>query len=195
MTIKKRTKATTQIVKAEKPEVIWTHADFQREVEKAKKVGPRKMSNEDLVSFCHGVNGYFHAHFWADSRPFFVELWRRINDGKLKMSKSEACRRIGCTRQWANAIVSGRADERREARTKAKRAKTGNQVSAVSASTELLTDEEYVNEISNEAFAKLTPLLESHWERYRTICKELAKRFEEASKTPPAGKARAAGAD
>jgi hypothetical protein len=189
MTIKKRTKAATQIVKARTPEIVWGHEDFEREVEKAKKIGPKKMSNEDLVSFCHGVNGYFHAHFWADSRPFFVELWRRINSGKLKMSKTEACRQIGCSRQWANEVVSGRADERRELRAKAKGAKTGKKVS-----TTILTDEDYVHEIREHAFAKLEPLRKSQWDRYRKVCAELAKQFDEASKTPPAGKARAAGA-
>jgi hypothetical protein len=28
-------------------------------------------------------------------------------------------------------------------------------------------------------------LLQNHWERYRTICKELAQQFAEASETPP----------
>jgi hypothetical protein len=195
MGAKKGTKVTTKIVKASKPEVVWSDAEFERELEKAKKIGPKKMASEDLLNFCRGVNGYYHAHFWADSRPFFLELWRRINAGELRMTKSEACRKIGCTRQWANEIVSGRADEHREARKKAKQAKGGKLLSAESTGATILTDEEYVGEILEEAFAKLTPLLESHWDHYRTICKELAKHFEEASKTPPTGKARAAGAD
>jgi hypothetical protein len=153
---KKRTKAATQIVKSKKAEVVWSHADFGRELEKAKRIGPKKMSNDDLVSFCHGVSGYYHAHFWADARPFFLELWQRIDAGKLHMSKTAACRKIGCTRQWANAIVSGRADERRENREKAKAAKGGNLVSAANPRTALLTDEEYVREILKQAFAKLT---------------------------------------
>lgn len=192
MKVKNRTKAAKQIarrplpiVKSRKASVIWSHIDFGRELEKAKRVGPEKMSNDDLVSFCHGVSGYYHAHFWADARPFFLELWRRIDAGKLHMSKTAACRKIGCTRQWANAIVSGRADERREVRAKAKRAKGGNLVSAAKTSTALLTDEEFVDEISKHAFAKLKPLLSSHLDRYRAICKELANQFDEASKTPP----------
>jgi hypothetical protein len=133
------------------------------------------MSDDDLVQFCHGLNGYFHAHFWADARPFFLELWRRIEAGEFHITKTAACQRIGCTRQWANAIVSGRADEERGVRATAKQAKTGKLVSAVSASTPILTDDEYVDEISKHAFAKLEPLLQSNnWERYRTICKELA---------------------
>jgi hypothetical protein len=190
---KKRTKVAKPIAKPKKAEVVWDSIAYNRELHKAKQTGPEKMSDDALLSFCHGVSGYYHAHYWAEARPFFQEIWKRIDSGKLKMSKSEACRQIGCSRQWANAIVSGRADEER---AKAKQAKTGKKLSAVTASTELLTDDEYINEISKHAFATLEPLLQSNnWERYRTICDELAKQFREASKTQPAAKARAAGAD
>jgi hypothetical protein len=198
-TVKDGTKALTKIasgslpiVKAEKPMVVWNHADFGRELEKAKRIGPKQMSNRDLLNFCHGVSGYYRVHFWVDARPFFQELWRRINAGTLHMNKSEACRRIGCTRQWANAIVSGRADESRRVRTQAKQAKSGTLISAVSASEALLTNEEYVHEIRELAFAKLKPLLAGQWDRYRSICGELAKHFDEASKTPPIAKAHSA---
>ena len=194
MKVEKRTKAATQIVKARKPEVLWSRSDFERALEKAKRVGPRKMPDDDLLNFCHGAHGYFQAHFWADSRPFFVELWRRINEAKLKMSKTEACRRIGCSRQWANEIVSGRADENREARAKAKQAKGGKKLSTTILTVE--DDEDYVQKILNHAFAKLRPLLQSsRWNRYRAVCRELAKQFDKASKTLPTAQARAAGAD
>ena len=153
------------------------------------------MSDDQLISFCHGAKAYCDAHFWVDARPFFVELWRRIEKGKLKMSKTEACRQIGCTPQWANSIVSGRANERRKKRVEAKQAKTGNLVSDIDASTMLLTEEEYVREISKNAFEMLEPLLEKHWDLYRTVCERLSKQFDEASKTPPVAKALAAGAD
>ena len=180
------------IVKAEKPMVVWNHADFGRELEKAKRIGPKQMSNRDLLNFCHGVSGYYRVHFWVDARPFFQELWRRINAGTLHMNKSEACQRIGCTRQWANAIVSGRADERRRVRAEAKKARGGNQVSGLTASTSLPTNEEFVHEIRELSFAKLKPLLAGQWNRYRAICEELAKEFAEASKTPPIAKAHGA---
>jgi hypothetical protein len=195
MKSEKGTKTPAQIVKSERAEVIWSRADFERELEKAKKIGPQKINSFDLLDFCQGAHGYYQAHFWADARPFFQELWRRINAGEFQISKTAACERIGCTRQWANAIVSGRADEEREARAKAKEAKTGKSVSAETASTTLLSDEDYVNEIREHAFAKLEPLRKSQWDRYRKVCAELAKQFDEASKTTPTGKARAAGAD
>ena len=134
----------------------------------------------------------YRAHFWVDARPFFQELWRRINAGTLHMNKSEACRQIGCTRQWANAIVSGRADERRSQHAQAKQAKGGTLISAVSTSEALPTDEEFVHQIMKQAFDKLAPLLKDHWERYRVICKELAEHFDEASKTTPIAKAHGA---
>ncbi len=188
----KITRGSIPVTQAGKPEVVWSHPDFGRELEKAKRIGPTNMSNHELLSFCHGVNGYYHARFWVDARPFFRELWHRIKAGKLEMSKKEACRRIGCTRQWANAIVSGRADKRRSDRAQAKAAKSGNLVSTVNASTALPTDEEYVRGILKYTFDKLTPLLAGHWERYRTICAELSKHFAEASETPLVSKARGA---
>ena len=111
--VKDGTKALTQnsghslSIKAGKSDVIWSHAEFGRELEKAKQIGADKMSDKDLLRLCRGISGYYHAHFWVDARPFFRELWQRINSGKLRMSKTEVCRRIGCTPQWANAIVSG----------------------------------------------------------------------------------------
>jgi hypothetical protein len=183
------------ILDTRKPDVVWSHVEFGRELEKATRIGPQNISNDHLISFCVGFKAYYHGRLLIDARPFFSELWRRIDKGELHMSKTAACRQIGCTRQWANAIVSGRADERREVRTKAKRAKCGNSVSAMDASTVLPTDEEYIDEILQIAFEKLKPLLASHWARYSTICKKLAEQFDEASKTAPVEKVRAAGAD
>jgi hypothetical protein len=185
-----KTKALTNISRpapaaTRKPDLIWSHADFTREMDKAKRIGAKKMSNDALMAFCHGFNGYYRAHFLVDARPFFLELWERIKLGKLRMNKTEACRRIGCTRQWANAIVSGRADERRSQHAQAKQAKGGTLISAVNEVAALPTDEEFVHEIRELAFAKLAPLLKDHWDRYRSICAELAKHFAEASKTPP----------
>jgi hypothetical protein len=150
------------------------------------------MSDNELMSFCRGISGYYHAHFWVDARPFFRELWHRIDVGELHMSKAQACRRIGCTRQWANAIVSGRADNHSHIDAKAKEAKGGKLLSAPSASAALASNEEYVHEIAEHAFAKLAPLLNDYWDRYRSICGELAKHFDEASKTPPIAKAHGA---
>lgn len=116
--------------KTKEPEVVWTHEDFARELKRAQRAGPSKMSYTDLLMFLHRASGYYRVRFCFELKPFFVELWRRIDKGELTMSKTEACRRIGCTPQWANAIVSGRADERREQRGEAKEAKTRNLVSA-----------------------------------------------------------------
>ena len=181
------------ILATKKPDIVWSHNEFARELERAKRTGPKNMSNDHLMDFCVGVRAYYGGRFLVDACPFFKELWRRIRSGELHMTKTEACRQIGCTRQWANAIVSGRAEERRKARSKAKGAKGGNPVSDVEAST-VLTKDEYVREISKNVFAKLAPLLKNHWDLYRDICEELSKQFAEASKTPAVAKASAAGA-
>ena len=62
--VKNRTEALTRIAgrsipitKARKPDVIWSHAEFGRELEKAKKIGANKMSNNDLLSLCRGISG------------------------------------------------------------------------------------------------------------------------------------------
>jgi len=83
----KITRSSTSITKGEKADVVCSDAEFKREFETAKKIGPTKMSNNDLLSFCRGVNGYYHAHSWVDARPFFQELWERIDSGKLHMNK------------------------------------------------------------------------------------------------------------
>jgi hypothetical protein len=196
--VKDGTKALTKIAsrllpitKAGKADVIWSHADFGRELEKAKRIGPQKMSDSGLLSLCRGISGYYHAHFWVDACPFFRELWHRIDVGELHMSKTQACRQIGCTRQWANAIVSGRADKSSQP-AQTKEAKGGKLLSAPSANAALLTNEEYIHEITKQAFDKLAPLLKDHWERYRAICKELAEHFDEASKTTPIANAQGA---
>jgi len=182
------------ILKPAKPEIIWTHDDFARELKKAKGIGPRNMSNDALVIFCCRLNSYYRGRFLMDARPFFVELWRRIEKRKLRMSKTGVCRQIGCTRQWANAIDSGRADARREERKKAQ-LETKFPVSSASGSSAVLTAEEYIDKISKYAFSELNSLLRSHWDLYRTICEKLGHRFIEASKTPPVEKALAAGAN
>ena len=84
----KITRGSIPVTQAGKPEVVWSHPDFGRELEKAKGLGRANMSNHELLSFCHGVNGYYHPRFWVDARPFFRELWHRINAGKLAMTRT-----------------------------------------------------------------------------------------------------------
>jgi hypothetical protein len=89
-------------------ETVWTHLEFARELERAKEQGARNLLNGRLLALCCGIHNYF-GHFWADARPFFVELWARIETKNFPHSKSEACDRIGCSMRWAQKIVAGTA--------------------------------------------------------------------------------------
>ena len=89
----------------------WNHRDFAREVDKSKAGGPGGLSDDELLYFCRGADGFF-THFWADARPFFVELWKRIEAGRISYihTKTEACRLIGCSLRWAEKIVADTAN-------------------------------------------------------------------------------------
>jgi hypothetical protein len=49
-------------------------------------------------------------HLCADAGRSFVELWRRIEEGKFPYTKAELCRLAGVSLRWVEAIV---ATERR----------------------------------------------------------------------------------
>jgi len=49
-------------------------------------------------------------HLPANAGPRFVELWRRIEEGKFPYTKAELCRLVGVSLRWAEVIV---ATERR----------------------------------------------------------------------------------
>jgi hypothetical protein len=201
MTVKNRKNALTHtgrsssaIVKTEQDAIVWSQPDFEREVKKAQKIGPQKMADADLLSFCRGAHSYFYAHFWADARPFFVELWKRIENHEMpevQNSKTEACKRIGCSIRWAQMIVRGTAKDSNAGKAREKKIKG----EVTSPSQELLTDDEYVAQVLKLGFATLKPLLRDNWERYRAICAELSEQYYEASKTPDADNQRLPGVE
>jgi hypothetical protein len=151
------------------------------------------MSDADLLSFCRGAHSYFHAHFWADARPFFLELWKRIEEQKMpeiENSKTEACKAIGCSIRWAQMIVRGTAKESNSGKTKGKKIK-----GEFTSRQEPLTKDEYVFAILKFGFETIKPLRRDSWELYRDICAEVAKQFGEASKTPDADNPRLPGVE
>jgi hypothetical protein len=200
MTVKNRKNAVSHtarppsvIVKAEQHTIVWSEGDFRREVEKARRIKPQKMSDADLLSFCRGAHRYFHAHFWADARPFFVELWKRIDNHEMpeiQNSKTEACKRIGCSIRWAQMIVRGTAKESNSGEAKEKKTKR-----EFTSRQEPLTKDEYVFAISKFGFEMIQPLHRDNWELYREICAELGKQFYEASKTPDTDNPRLTGVE
>ena len=89
-------------------EMVWTHLEFARALETAKQQGAKNLPNEALLALCKGILTYF-GHFWADGRPFFGELWARIESKDFPYNKREACDRIGLSVRWAQKIIAGTA--------------------------------------------------------------------------------------
>ena len=89
-------------------ESVWTHVEFARALETAKEQDVKELGNEALLALCMGIVTYF-GHFWADARPFFVELWARIEAKDFPYTKREACDRIGLSVRWAQKIIDGSA--------------------------------------------------------------------------------------
>jgi len=86
-------------------------AAFSLKLERVKRVGPAGLLDVDLLEFCRGAHKHYKTHFWVQARPFFIELWRRIDENRIPeiRTKTEACRLIGCSLRWAQLIVSGGA--------------------------------------------------------------------------------------
>jgi hypothetical protein len=186
-------RSSSAIVKAEQRTIVWSEGDFRREVEKAKRIKPQKMSDADLLSFCRGAHSFFHAHFWADARPFFVELWKRIENHEMpeiENSKTEACKAIGCSIRWAQMIVRGTAKD-----SNAGKANENESKSEFTSRQEPLTNDDYVAQVLKLAFETLRSLRRDNEKRYHEICAQLSKEFNEASKTRDADKSRSPGVE
>jgi hypothetical protein len=89
-------------------EMVWTDLEFARALETAKEQDVKELGNEALLALCKGILTYF-GHFWADARPFFVELWARIEAKDFPYTKREACDRIGPSMRWIEKIIAGTA--------------------------------------------------------------------------------------
>jgi hypothetical protein len=145
-------------------EMVWTHVEFARALETAKQQGAKNLLNEALLALCMGIVTYF-GHFWADARPFFVELWARIEAKDFPYTKREACDRIGLSVRWAEKIVAGTARP------------LGSRKNPV---PEDWTNGDYFVAITHGAEKTLRPLIangEQH--RYQNIYKLVRQRFAE----------------
>jgi hypothetical protein len=154
----------------------WTFAEYTSEIGKARRIGPANLSDAGLLGIC---TRHVKAHFWADVRPFFVELWERIEKGSMPEvhTKAEACRRIGCSLRWAERIIADTA------RKKTGRKATGN--GAPSRKFEPRTNEEYVMDITSYAERKLRPLWASREvKRCLNIYRLLSEHFDDAARIP-----------
>jgi len=57
-------------------------AAFSLKLERVKRVGPAGLLDVDLLEFCRGAHKHYKTHFWVQARPFFIELWRRIDENR-----------------------------------------------------------------------------------------------------------------
>jgi hypothetical protein len=160
-------------------ERTWNHRDFAREVDKSKAGEPGGLSDDELLYFCRGADGFF-THFWADAQPFFVELWKRIEEGRISYihTKTEACRLIGCSLRWAEKIVAGTAKGSNSSKTT-----KGNTEFEGEPQTPERSNQDYVDDITGYAEKQLQPLVaRGEWKRYSNICMLLKKHFADERK-------------
>jgi hypothetical protein len=161
------------------PESVWTHDELARELDAAKRIGAAQLSNDHLLHLCRGACGHFAKHLWKAARPFFRELWRRIERHEIRgvRNKKEACRQIGCSPRWVQMILSGAADN--PDRNKAKGMRTKCELNS---HAQALTDEDYVDIIARHADAKLEIVKSQDWPRFREICRLLQQSFGAAAR-------------
>jgi len=127
--------------------------EFARELANAEAVGASKMTNDDLLRFCRSAYNFFDHHYLVDLRPFFQELWQRIEDGRISMTKTQACKSVGCSLRWGERIVDGSAKDSRRAKRE-----TAELESAPSLAQ--CTIPEFVRSVTRYAEMKVKPLLD-----------------------------------
>jgi hypothetical protein len=152
-------------------DLVWSEEQCSIELDKAKRIGVRNLSNKALLGLCRSLRARFLAHYWADARPFFVELWRRIENKQIAdiPTKTEACRLLGISLRWAEKIVDGKAKKR------------AGDVAGLNFSAphpQLFTDEELVIDIENYASKQLQALVRENPKRCGDVCAAIAEHFE-----------------
>ena len=143
----------------------WIPTEFARAADSIAEVS--NLSNDDLFRVCQGAHHCYRFHYLADFHPFFFELWKRIKDGRIPniRTKTEACRRIGCSLRWAEEIVAGTAhDPKRSAKPEP-------------------TDDDIALEISQYADETLSLVNAEDGVLYKEICERLATHFEKQANT------------
>jgi hypothetical protein len=152
----------------------WSLSEFTRELAKVEEIGINKISNEDLLRFCRGAHGCF-GHYLADLQPSFQEVWRRIEDGRITLTKTEACKLIGCSLRWAEKIVDGTARDSNGAKEERTETVGASQTPAQR------SNQDFVLDVTRYAEMKLRPLIaRGERDRCRNINKLVANYFIDA---------------
>jgi hypothetical protein len=152
-------------------DLVWSEEQCSTELEKARRIGVRNLSNRALLGLCRSLRTRFLTHYWADARPFFVELWRRIENKQIAdiPTKTEACRLLGISMRWVEKIVEGKAKKQRTADSAG--------VNFCAPHPQLFTDEELVVDIESYASKQLQALARENPKRYDDVCTAIAEHF------------------
>jgi hypothetical protein len=151
----------------------WSLSEFTRELAKVEEVGINKISNEDLLRFCRGAHGCF-GHYLADLQPSFQEVWRRIEDGRITLTKTEACKLIGCSLRWGEKIVDGTARDSNGAKEERTETVGASQTPAQR------SNQDFVLDVTRYAEMKLPLMARGERDRCCNIYKLVADYFTDA---------------
>jgi hypothetical protein len=153
----------------------WNSDEFASELGRASDIGVAKLSDKELLRVCAGAHQHIKIHFLVDARPFFIELWTRIEEKRVPYNKVQAARLLGCSLRWIEAIIAGTARKG----TKREAAHPG----AATRRFEPRTVQEYVADIRSFAEKKLKTLwVHGASDRYRNICGLLEEHFADAAR-------------
>jgi hypothetical protein len=158
----------------------WSPSGLFHEPARDKKLRLKNFPGEELLNLA--VRTYrVYRRTVVEITDIVVECYERIEAlefPEVHNSKTEFCRRLGCTLTHAGRIV-------REARgpqsKRLHKQPTGFEVTE--AVSDFQPDEEYAERELQRIFKNLQPLRELSWRRYQNVCGMLAKGLAEASET------------
>jgi hypothetical protein len=172
-------KPRTQALEARKDEefiskqVARGHRAFATESDKAKRGGPKGLSNDALLRACR------NAHKpWIKCGKYFREAYKRAKQGRIPgvRTQAELCRSIGCSLRWLQLVLDGSAADS----NKQKANSTNHQRGAVP--REPKDDEDYADEITRYPERELETLMDQDPEQFRELCTALASALIDAAK-------------
>jgi len=160
---------------------VWSPDELTREFGRAKRIGSVKVRGVKLLSFCKNAHE-FHRQYYKDMQPFFVELWREIENLELPEihnSKTQACQIIGCSMRWAQKIVAGTAEDSNKG--KARKREAPFEVNSPDLELPTGMAEDIAIECLDWLFRKLRPLRLHHDPRYQETLRIMWPHIKEAS--------------
>jgi hypothetical protein len=158
---------------------VWSYDKLVREMGRARRIGLTKIDNDYLLNLAEGAYGVYKRCV-VDISDVVIEVWRRIeNDDmpEVNNSKTQFCRRLGCTLRWGELIVKG--DARDPNRGKAR--ERWGAVNSPDLELPVGTPEDIAIECLDWVFRKLRPLREHDDPRYQDALRIMWPAIKEAS--------------